>query len=633
MAPIGNIDLWSFLDYKLAAAGLSTQPVTGAIRSLLSHPTWVPPHDRRRLDAYHLLAAYRANAAGAAHPDRNVSEVHEYGDANLVVARFVAGVLGDLTPRVVGAEYTLDRPDIPTAPDTTDLDPDDANDARIIAELEEQHTTDTTAAVDEWINRRRRLPRLKAAQRWATEWWEAERLKARLHTLEATAIAPLGDGALVVEWSPSKNRPVVTTYDPAAYFPVIDDTAPEHDYPTRVHFAWQYDREDSTGKTRNYVRRITYALEPIQPADPDTGTLYEGDRLAADGITIERTRPDGETTTVTCYKTDASHEINPGRRGALLEGWGTLAGEPIYHFTEDGTAINRLDMRVDFLPVIHVPHEETGEHYGRSVLAPLCQLLDDLASNDTDHNRAAALAAFPVIGVKGNIPEGMLTYSAGWLAKLGDEGDIKAIDLSSSLEPLRATIDHQLDRLANNSRLGATALGRTQDNTAGQLSGTALRLRLTPYRQTIEEAQRIRGHKYALLVRMAWRTAATFAGDPVNPDADTTSPVPTPRFSIEFGEITPGDLAGIANALSSLLAQRGISRRTAVQLVAEATGGTIDDIDEELARIRRTDFEGAQLIATALADEAPAAEYLDIEQAPPETGVVPPTLGLAAGES
>lgn len=69
----------------------------------------------------------------------------------------------------------------------------------------------------------------------------------------------------------------------------------------------------------------------------------------------------------------------------------------------DGTELNRLDLLIDFVPVVHIANTipDGGEHWGRSVLARVLRALDELAATDSDSSAASATTSTPIIGLAG----------------------------------------------------------------------------------------------------------------------------------------------------------------------------------------------------------------------------------------
>ena len=111
------LDVWSALSHK------SNIGDTGQEQGLA--PSWTGATNRRRLNAYLLLWAYRRNVArywlDQSNPDR-VRQHREYGDAELMVQTIRAAVLGeDVTIQVESADGEV--PPEPTeddAPEETD---------------------------------------------------------------------------------------------------------------------------------------------------------------------------------------------------------------------------------------------------------------------------------------------------------------------------------------------------------------------------------------------------------------------------------------------------------------------------------------------------------------------------------
>ncbi|MFC7896472.1 hypothetical protein [Streptomyces sp. NPDC057381] len=57
----------------------------------------------------------------------------------------------------------------------------------------------------------------------------------------------------------------------------------------------------------------------------------------------------------------------------------------------DGDVLDHLDLEFDFIPLVHVPNTvSSAGHFGQSSPLALAQLLDDIASADTDSQRASA---------------------------------------------------------------------------------------------------------------------------------------------------------------------------------------------------------------------------------------------------
>ncbi|GAA1428390.1 hypothetical protein GCM10009601_41490 [Streptomyces thermospinosisporus] len=191
------------------------------------------------------------------------------------------------------------------------------------------------------------------------EWAQKEQLRMSMQYAERTAVL-LGDTVYLLAWSRAKGRPVLKTIDPGFYFPVLPDGALDGDeYPQRVHLAWEVPENAATGQ-KGSLRRVTYELRPI-----------------GDGST-RRTYPwSNQPTTVTCYLTDAEWDLDQVDRTGDIDALSLSRAR--FRTNADGQILNRLDLQLDFIPLVHVPNTINGaEHYGQSSLLSAAQLLDDL---------------------------------------------------------------------------------------------------------------------------------------------------------------------------------------------------------------------------------------------------------------
>lgn len=645
------LDLYAPLSHKGVLNGTSTPDSSLA-------PTWVPKDERRRLAAYKVLAAYRSNAArrflpkpGAAFYEREGFGRHneldgrdtrrEYGDAELIVDRIRAGVLGDQVEIVVdGADDDLpDEPDLPPRPDQPEAEAEgsDSADGSALTQLErrvaqvrmdrwEQAATDV---FERWLDAVEGQPALVERQEWLRDWADSEGLLAKVHEGEGDSVG-LGDGVYVLAWSEAKQRPVVQVYDPGFYFPVLDHTGGQDaDYPTRVHLAWEYKQGPTT-----YVRRLTFELGPIVEqtgVDPGTGDetfeLADGDRYDADGR-IVRTYPwadDDQGRPVesdqTCYFTDATWPLSEVK-ASTLSGLDNLSDEApgvTYAMTDDGTVARRLDLRIDFLPVVHVPNTPASrEHFGASALLLVAQVLDDIAASDTDVQAASALAAGPMVAMSGAQASDTVEVRPGTVYKLPAEGRMDVLDMSAGLEQLTGVNERLLDRLSVNGRVPAEVLGRVKVSEAP--SGVALALGFGPFTQLVTTLRLVRAAKYRLLLKMVQRLAQ--AGGVLDPGLN-------PDARLAFGSYLPTDRAAIVTATKDALAAGAISTQTAVAWLVDA-GFTVDDAKSEVQRIRYEHPAQAAQIADATASETLAADWLGVT-IPEDVAVSAPSAGPAPG--
>ncbi|MER5546456.1 hypothetical protein ACWDBP_44140 [Streptomyces sp. NPDC001233] len=519
------IDAWSWLNYKpvMADAGL---PASRAFPELAA--SWLPPQEMRRLAAYKVLASYDNNQAGqlaAAAGDDAALERRELGDAANLVDTALGYLLGsDQQIAVAGAEH---------------------------AEEESPQPGTTEAA---------------AVQERLRQWAGKELLTLRVQQAERAAVL-LGDSVYVLAWSPDKQRPTLRVYDPGFYFPQWDDDQ-DQDFPTRVHLAWELPEDPDAGlKAR--VRRVTYELGPISE-----------DGVATRAYPWEPGRVSG----VTCYLTDAEWLLEDIKRGETLDR--LPMNKAAFRVRTDGTELNRLDLMIDFLPVIHVTNTipEGGEHWGRSALARVLQGLDELAATDSDSSAASATTGTPIIGLAGaRLPVNRATgqpeklkVEAGAVWHLGDSGRMDALDTSPQLAELRARVEHLLDRIAANSRITAAGLG-TLD--AAQVpSGYAFQLALAPLDALVGSMRLAREHKYRLLLKFVQRLYQ--AGRAQDWPAGESFPA-----RLAWAPHVPTDRAAVLDEVVTAYGAGVLSLETAVQMLLDA-GYPIDDASQEVARVR-----------------------------------------------
>ncbi|MFB7500384.1 hypothetical protein ACFC09_37885 [Streptomyces sp. NPDC056161] len=536
------IDAWSWLNYKpvMAEAG---RPSSRAFPELAK--TWVPPHELRRLAAYKVLASYDNNQAGqltAAAGDEAALERRELGDAANLVDTALGYLLGsDQQIAVSGAEHADQESPEPGAVEA--------------------------AAVQE---------RLRV-------WAEKELLTLRIQQAERTAVL-LGDSVYVLAWSPEKQRPTLRVYDPGFFFPQWDDDQ-DQDYPTCVHLAWELP-EDPDERLKARVRRVTYELGPISE-DGNATRIYPWEP--------------GRSSNVTCYLTDAEWLLEDLKRGETLDR--LPMDRAVFRVRSDGTELNRLDLMIDFVPVVHITNTipEGGEHWGRSALAHVLQGLDELAATDSDSSAASATTGTPIIGLAGarlpvdratGRPE-KLKVEAGAVWQLGDSGRMDALDTSPQLAELRARVEHLLDRIAANSRITAAGLGTLDASEVP--SGYAFQLALAPLDALIGAMRLAREHKYRLLLKFvqrlyqAGRAAGWMEGE---------------SFSarLAWAPHTPTDRAAVLEEVVTAYGARVISLETAVQMLLDA-GYPIDDVSQEVARIREAGRQD-----TPVVEPKPSAE-------------------------
>ncbi|MER5223821.1 hypothetical protein [Streptomyces flaveus] len=395
------------------------------------------------------------------------------------------------------------------------------------------------------------------------EWAQAEQLRMRMQHAERTAVL-LGDTVYLLAWSRAKGRPVLKTIDPGFYFPVLPDGALDADeHPDRVHLAWEVPDDAATGR-KGILRRVTYELGPLD----DGGT--------------RRTYPwSSEPSSVTCYLTDAEWDLDQIDQTGDLDALSLARAR--FRTNTDGELLNRLDLQLDFIPVIHVPNTINGaEHYGQSSLLSTAQLLDDLAAADTDSQRASATTGSPIIGLSGaRLPVDRKTgqplpvqVEPGMVWPLGDTGHLNTVDTSAQLAELRAYVETLRDRLSVVTRLPGSILGTVRPSEVP--SGYALQLSFGPLDAMVRSMRLAREAKYPLLLKMVQRL---YQLGGVLPPGDN------PQATIAFGAYLPTDLSAALELVARGVQAGVLSLETGVRLLVDA-GFPIEDASLEVERIQ-----------------------------------------------
>jgi hypothetical protein len=294
-----------------------------------------------------------------------------------------------------------------------------------------------------------------------------------------------------------------------------------------------------------------------------------------------------------------------------------------YRVRSDGEVLDRLDLMVDFIPLVHVTNSipASGEHWGKPTVATILQALDELSATDTDSSGASATTGSPIIGLAGaRLPIDRATgqplpvkVRAGTVWQLNDNGRMDVLDTSAQLAELRARVDHILDRIAANSRLTAAGLG-TLDPTALP-SGYALQLALGPLDSLVAAMRLARTHKYAVLLRMVQRLHQ--AGQAEGWPAGESLPA-----RLVWGPHTPTDRAAVLDEVVKGVGAGVLSVETGVRMLQDA-GYPVEDAQQEIERIQSHAFEAAARLADATGDNAAVRAYLGLPKADPELPKTP----------
>jgi hypothetical protein len=603
-------DAWTPISFKRA---MGSRSATGAGAGFTA-PRWVGQEHERRVTAYAVLRSYLDNAAREFMYSQNRDEIdnrREYGDAALLVNTVLGALLGEDQAIVT----------------------EGAEDAEAQQDAEDGDAAERAGAAQ-----------ALALQDWLRQWAQDERLGLKMIEAERRAVG-LGDGVYSLGWSAQKGRPRLRVWDPTFYFPVLSD-GNEDDFPDKVHIAWEEEVPQGPGSAKPnvvIVRRITWEMGFIAPVTGEDGSpvmladgraaLLEGDSLDAEGRIVRQYPWNDEPSPYTCYLTDATWELNKAGGLSVDE---LTEGTARYAMDDDGL-VRRRDIGVDFIPVVHLPNTVSLiDHFGRSTLASVLQLLDDLASADTDLSAAAATTGHPVIALQGGRVDrdssgnAKVTYRPGEILESGD-GKLDMLDTSKALDALIGYIEFLLKRLSVNSRVAESLLGRVKPSEVP--SGVALALSFGPTEQLVKEMRLVRAEKYPLLLKFAHRMALAGA-------ADAGVPAEWTHTGVVMGSFLPQDQAEAVSLVTKLLAatpRPAISLETAVSMLVEA-GLPIRDAFAEVARIQSRDFEGAAALLEATADPGLVSEYLgrdpvDPREPPePDPGSTGEDVGDGTGE-
>jgi len=537
------LDSWTPMSFKRA---MGNDAAPG--RSWTA-PSWVTGEHQRRLQAYTVLQAYIDNSARhflASPAEQDQAQHREYGDPALVRSTALSALLGD--------------------------------DQRILTPGAESYQAEEGAEEGaELVENEPEVERAHAVQTWVEDWAEAERFLIKLQEAERDVVG-LGDGVYTLGWSSAKGRPRLRVFDPGFYFPVLDD-GNEDDFPKRVHVAWELPPED--GDRGKRVRRITWELLPV--AEPYS-LPWEDDPV-----------------TESCFLTDAIWTLNSGK--ATIDDFTEASAE--FMVDEEGNEFNQRDLGIDFIPVVHVSNTiSVKEHYGRSALLYVLQILDDIANADTDLSAASSTTGTPPVSISGTTMDNQgLSYGPGTVFNVGD-GRMDVLDTSRSLDALMKYVESLLARLSINGRLPAALLGRVDPSEVP--SGLALQLSFGPLSSMVREMRMARDEKYSLIFKFAWRLARLAGAEDVPEEWHHTK--------LEFGSYLPADTASAVAAVGRMLDAGAMSLETAVTVLANA-GVPVEDIAEEVRLIQSRDFEGAERLLDAVGSQAEVDSYLGLSPA------------------
>ena len=412
---------------------------------------------------------------------------------------------------------------------------------------------------------------------WAKKWSKKTFAERKLRGAEGHAVGQ-GDGVLVLGWDELTGRASMRVEPPEFYFPVLEDFT--HEFPLIVHLAWELEPDDLHPAKRK-VRRITYELVKLED---DNGTIRQ----------IQYPWNAGASE-FTCLWSDGVWELGEKVSVEDLE-----RGQATWNLTPSGVPIDRVDLKIDFIPVVHIPNTiSEGEHFGDSSLAPVQQLLDEIASANTDLAKGAAIAGFPPLASEG----GAFSEVAGVIPSYGPgtvfSGKLTSVDTSAGLKVLMEYVTFLLKELNTNVRVPEVLLGRVDPS--GAPSGVAIRLMFTQMKMMIDEMRLIRAEKYPLIFKFAARFEMA--------NGTLAATTEWPEITFIPGQFIPTDLGGIITAVTTAFAAKVISLETAITMLIDA-GMPIESVEDEIKAIQQRDFAGAAQVGLALGSDEAAAEHL-----------------------
>lgn len=620
------IDQWSPLSHK-EWMGQPNDPRGSALAR-----TWVPDHERRRLTAYLIRAAYAGNVGRLALPsavtDTDRAEHREYGDVHTFIDRVASAVLGDGWEIVVdGADDDLaDGPRLPDKPEP--YTGDDVLAKRIAAGRLKMWEAQATAAVDEWEARIATQPDAQARQDALRAWADRVSFAAVMHEAEHEA-GKLGDTVIVL-WPRPGDWPLPEVWDPGAYFPVLTDLD-RGAFPSELHLCYEFEAPGDDGQPERFLRRLTWEITDLTAEQIAVGRRGEIAWRGPDGMPL----PEGEAPQLPASDSfDGEGRIRrqlPWHEEGEYTYETCVYSEGVWPMADVGAKFDALDddkarwlswrhdLGFDFINVIHRPNTPAGSaHFGDATMDAVWQLVDDLATLDTRTMEATQFLAGPAIGVSGANVDGMVLAPKRAYG-LGEKGRMDVLDLSAGTDKLYTGVDRLRDRLQQNTALPGELVGRPDDTSK---SGVHAQLKQTPFAQLIKSMRLPRGPKDQILLRMVQRMAQVAVNADETPVLEAG---PTPVARIAYGPFLPSDLAGIIEQVAKLLTAKAVSRKTAVSMLADA-GLPIDDASAEVDRICAGDFEGAKALGDAVNSDQAAADYLGIDL--PAAAGVPPVVDL-----
>ncbi|TXH12539.1 MAG: hypothetical protein E6R03_12790 [Hyphomicrobiaceae bacterium] len=548
-------DQYSWLDYKEQFRNASS--MRGSATRMKR--SWVPEDEQRRLMAYRLLDAYYKNRSAEwmsreADEDQKKNR-REYGDAFVLVETALASLIGD--DQTVQVRH-LEMPPEPRVDDEGNVVLDEMTQDPIIETPEDEAAIGLNSVLEDWMVKERFIQKMIECERNAVK---------------------LGDGVYVLGFDERRGRPRISVWDPGMYFPDVEmQHLSDEDYPSTVCIAYEFVGREQPRET--FVRRIMWWLADVE--EWTTAWSSSSDQV--------------------CWMSDGIWKLDD-------------VNTDVFSFRDQDAVewlIEPMMLPIDFIPVVHIPNRVAGQEiYGTSVLGSILPILDEMQACDTDIAATAALVGSPPLAISGgSLPKndkGQIdTYGPGMVFETG-EGTATVLDTSTCLDALMKLSDALSTRLSVNSRTPESLMGRVKPSEVP--SGIALTLSFTPHGSLIREMRLVREEKYAILFRFVMRMMAV-------KDPQITA-FGEREANLKFGSFLPADMQETSAMVVNLLSTQAISLETAIGMLI-ASGFQIDNVQEEIARIRSVDFTNALSAIDATADPNAGREYLGLDPLPLE---------------
>ena len=505
---------------------------------------WVPSEHQRRLKAYELLHAYWDNysrdfrQAPETGTDDLKNEISEQGDCWWFCEKLKNKLLGDKlsvslsVPAIFGDEEFYAK-----------MLADTMLDANLKSALFERQKQFEAA---------KRICILR--ERYLQWWFEDQNIFNTINMNESKCSA-LGDCVYMLGWE--DNTVVLKTFDPAFCFP--------KKYYIPVN-SWDETINDKV------IERFIVAWEEETISD-NFFLLYRE---------VYELRTNGKV-----YRQKSYFQYGNSASISIED----LTDEEM---TEDSDSTWE-DIGLDFIPYVWIPNiaREGEEPFGISNIFHVIDLIDKLLNNETNLSINAEYLGGAIVGLSGKNIRLKKDTSGDLISipirprtafMLGEDGRMTLVDTANMQTALLATLKYQTEKLLKILDMPDIVAGKTES--AGQLSGLALRILMQPLIDRINPIRADRQKRYATLFYYIQKFFAIygddyekliFAGDLFD-------------VKLNFGELIPMDEKAEIEMLNSM---KGLFSDKTVLTKAKESGIVNFDIDTELELLKEKAVQDA----------------------------------------